>query len=78
MDLADDEEFQPTQEVSQEDRIILDTVTSAAGVWGILLSDDSTRRMIDLRAPKAVLGRRQQNMVEGNVQYVRLGGAKTS
>ena len=78
MDLADDEEFQPTQEVSQEDRIVLDTAASAAvGVWGILLSDSTTRR-VDLRAPKAVLGRRQQNIVEGNVQYVRLGGAKTS
>ena len=79
MDLTDDEEFQPTQELShgQEDRII-DTVQSApTDVWGILLSDGLTRR-VDLRAPKAILGRCQQNALEGDVQYVRLGGAKTS
>ena len=77
MDLADDEEFQSTQGLSQGDRII-DTVNSAAvGVWGILLSDGLTLR-VDLCAPKAILGRCQRNTLEGDVQYVRLGGAKTS
>ena len=77
MDLTDYEEFQSTQGLSQEDGII-DTVESAGvGVWGVLLSDGLTRR-IDLRAPKAILGRCQQDTLEGDVQYVRLGGAKTS
>ena len=77
MDSVDDEEFQSTQGLSQEDRII-DTVESAEiGAWGILLSDGLTRR-VDLHAPKAILGRCQRDTLEGDVQYVRLGGAKTS
>ena len=56
MDFADDEEFQSTQGLSQEDRIT-DTVDSVAvGVWGILLSDGLTLH-VDLCAPKAILGR---------------------
>ena len=75
--MSDVQELQPTQELSQDESIGKIVASSPPGVWGILLSDCLTRR-IDLRAPKVVLGRQQENNTEGDVQYIRLGGTKTS
>ena len=74
---VDQEVVQPTQGLSQEDSVERIIASSPPGVWGLLFSDCLTRR-IDLRAPKAVLGRQQENSVEDGVQYIRLGGLKTS
>ena len=75
--MSDGHELQSTQELSQEESIREIVSSSPPGVWGILLSDCLTRR-IDLRAPKAVIGRQQENNIEDGVQYIRLGGTKTS
>ena len=79
MDTTDIKEldFQPTQELSQEDRVEDLVASTPAGVWGVFFSDDLIRR-IDLRAAKAVLGRCQQNIIEGDVQYIRLDGVQIS
>ena len=75
--MSDVQELQPTQELSQDESIGKIVASSPPGVWGILLSDCLTRR-IDLRAPKVVLGRQQENNTKDDVQYIRLGGTKTS
>ena len=75
--MSDIQELQPTQELSQDNSVGKIVASSPPGVWGILLSDCLTRR-IDLRAPKVVIGRQQENKIEDDVQHIRLGGLKTS
>ena len=78
METSENEEFQPTQELSQNDRDSETVASTPTGVWGVLVFSDDPNRRINLLAPKAVLGRSQQNAVVGNVQYVKLDGPKTS
>lgn len=75
--MSDSQELWSNQELSQEDSITQIVASSPPGAWGIFLSDCLTHR-IDLRAPKAVIGRQQENNIEDGVQYIRLGGTKTS
>ena len=78
MEISENDDIQPTQGLSQNDRDSETVASTPTGVWGVLVfSDDPTRR-INLLAPKAVLGRNQQNAVVGNIQYVKLDGLKTS
>ena len=74
---SNSKEFEPTQKLSQEDTIQDILASTPLGVWGMLFSDGLTRR-IDLHASKAVIGRHQSNITKDDVQYVGLGGAKTS
>ena len=67
----------PTYTRAQEDSVEKLVASSPPGIWGMF--SDCLTRHIDLRAPKpAVLGRQQGNSVEDGVQYIRLGGLKTS